>query len=287
VASGHTFTDSIPYGAPPVRAYAGLSESKTGQSFTAVKRGDTNGSWSPGGSSTSSIAKGPGRSVELGFSAPPVSVGDTVALALEARDVKDVAALQFSLDWPTDKLSYLGAEPGRLSGLSRKHFTAEHLSGGQLAFAWAHPEGKAQTLAEGEPLLTLRFLVREQRPTVALTSAPTAALAYDGALGRLPVRTQKRTLTGPRRHTEVQLTPARPNPSAESATIEYVLPEAMRADLRVYDLLGQVVATLSAGKERGGTHKARIDTGTLASGQYLVRLETPRRTIVRKMTVVK
>jgi hypothetical protein len=287
VPTGHTFTDSIPFGAPSVRTYTGLSESKTGQSFTAVKRGDTNESWSPGGSSTSSLAKGPGRSVQLGFSAAPVSVGDTALVALEARDVKDVAALQFSLDWPTAKLSYLGAEPGGLSGLSRKHFTAEHLGGGQLAFAWTHPEGKAQTLAEGEPLLTLKFLVRERRPTVALTSAPTGALAYDGALGRLPVRTQERTLTGPRRHTEVQLTPARPNPSAESATIEYVLPEAMRADLRVYDLLGQVVATLSVGKERGGTHKARIDTGTLASGQYLLRLETPRRTIVRKMTVVK
>jgi hypothetical protein len=88
------------------------------------------------------------------------------------------------------------------------------------------------------------------------------------------------------------LEPVRPNPLRANGEIEYLMPEAGRVRLAVYDLAGREVAVLTAGVQEGGRHTARWDGrdtfGTaLPAGVYLLRLETAGRVTSRKLVITR
>jgi hypothetical protein len=64
-----------------------------------------------------------------------------------------------------------------------------------------------------------------------------------------------------------------PNPFNPAATIEFKLPEAGHASLRIYTSAGQEVATLVDGSLGEGRHVAHWDAAGKASGVYFYRLE--------------
>ena len=64
-----------------------------------------------------------------------------------------------------------------------------------------------------------------------------------------------------------------PNPFNPSTTIEFALPKSSFVTLKVYNLLGEEVATLFAEQRSAGIHKLNWDAKGLASGVYLYRLE--------------
>ncbi|MEL6442745.1 MAG: T9SS type A sorting domain-containing protein [Bacteroidota bacterium] len=86
---------------------------------------------------------------------------------------------------------------------------------------------------------------------------------------------------------EVLTLDAYPNPVASSATLRFTLPEAGDIDLRVYDLLGRVVAEVASGTHEAGAHTATFDASALPSGVYLVRLQTPRGAVTQRLTRVR
>lgn len=76
----------------------------------------------------------------------------------------------------------------------------------------------------------------------------------------------------------ITLHPAYPNPFNASTRIAFDLPQAGRATLSVYDLLGRRVAVLFEGNADAGRHEVVWDVANeagvnVASGTYLVRLE--------------
>ncbi len=85
-----------------------------------------------------------------------------------------------------------------------------------------------------------------------------------------------------------------PNPFNPSTVIQYDLPRASMVVLKVYDVLGRQVATLSSGRESAGSYKVSFNGDRFASGVYFVRMfarslsgaaETYTR--VRKMLLLK
>jgi hypothetical protein len=78
-----------------------------------------------------------------------------------------------------------------------------------------------------------------------------------------------------------------PNPFNPSTTIMYSVPQAERVALRVYNVLGQRVATLAEGMHNAGNHRVRFDGRTLASGMYFYRLEWGERSLTQRMMLVK
>jgi hypothetical protein len=59
-----------------------------------------------------------------------------------------------------------------------------------------------------------------------------------------------------------------------TTTIEFTLPEAGKASLKIYDVLGREVAKLVNGELKAGvTHQARLDASKLSTGIYFSRLE--------------
>ncbi len=83
-----------------------------------------------------------------------------------------------------------------------------------------------------------------------------------------------------------------PNPFNPVTTIDYCLSRKSRVELAVYDLGGRKIRTLVSSAKEPGSHSA-IWNGCdsqgkfVASGIYFYRLTTDRRTLSRKMTLLK
>ncbi len=78
-----------------------------------------------------------------------------------------------------------------------------------------------------------------------------------------------------------------PNPFNPSTTIRFTLPVREYVTLRVYNLLGQEVATLVNETLEAGESMVRFDGSRLSSGVYLYRLQAGGSTLTRRMTLVK
>jgi hypothetical protein len=78
-----------------------------------------------------------------------------------------------------------------------------------------------------------------------------------------------------------------PNPFNPSASIVIQVPDNGPVTLRVFDVLGNEVATLLNGRPGPGQHTFRFDGSGCASGVYLCRLVAGSRTGVIKMILVR
>ena len=78
-----------------------------------------------------------------------------------------------------------------------------------------------------------------------------------------------------------------PNPFNPSTTLSYYLHIAGEVRVSVYDALGRRIAILTDTRMNAGRHELTWEASRLASGMYLVRLETPHTTQTRQIMLVK
>jgi hypothetical protein len=78
-----------------------------------------------------------------------------------------------------------------------------------------------------------------------------------------------------------------PNPFNPSTMIRYTLPVSGRVAVRVYNILGQVVATLVDGTQNAGTYDVSFSASALSSGVYFYRIESGSFEAVKKMMLLK
>jgi len=78
-----------------------------------------------------------------------------------------------------------------------------------------------------------------------------------------------------------------PNPFNPTTTIEFSLPRQSVVDLKVYNILGQEVATLVHETLASGPHSVRFDATNLATGTYIFRLTAGDFTSSKKMVLLK
>ena len=78
-----------------------------------------------------------------------------------------------------------------------------------------------------------------------------------------------------------------PNPFNPSTKIQFEIPEARFVTLKVYNLLGQEVASLINDHLEAGRYRAEFDARNLPSGTYLYRLQAGDFSEAKKMTVLK
>ncbi len=64
-----------------------------------------------------------------------------------------------------------------------------------------------------------------------------------------------------------------PNPFNPSTSIKFELPEASDVSLKVYNLMGQQVATLVNGNTQAGFHEVSFNANGLSSGLYIAKLQ--------------
>ncbi|MEK7543119.1 MAG: T9SS type A sorting domain-containing protein, partial [Patescibacteria group bacterium] len=81
-----------------------------------------------------------------------------------------------------------------------------------------------------------------------------------------------------------------PNPFNPSTKIRIEVPKTGPVKLTVYNVLGQLVATLVNGQLSAGSYEYELtatETSRMASGIYFYRLETPGFTKTMKMLLMK
>jgi uncharacterized lipoprotein YddW (UPF0748 family) len=78
-----------------------------------------------------------------------------------------------------------------------------------------------------------------------------------------------------------------PNPFNPVTTILYALPEQSYVDLRVFDLLGRVVAVFVDEIKPAGVHSVDFNADNLPSGVYIFRIITSEYTASKRMMLVK
>ena len=79
-----------------------------------------------------------------------------------------------------------------------------------------------------------------------------------------------------------------PNPFNPSTLITFSVANTEQAKLVVFNILGQPVVTLFDGVANGQqTYQLKLDASNLSTGVYFYKLETPSRTDVRRMQLVK
>jgi len=79
-----------------------------------------------------------------------------------------------------------------------------------------------------------------------------------------------------------------PNPTSGRATLSFAVREGTEAEVALYDVLGQRVRTLYEGRPPGEeARRLTVETGTLSSGVYVVRLQAGGQTRTGRLTVVR
>jgi len=95
--------------------------------------------------------------------------------------------------------------------------------------------------------------------------------------------------TGP---TSFNLSQNYPNPFNPSTRIKFTIPSVpsqhnVSVRLKVYDILGNEVATLVDEEKEAGNYEVEFSSANLASGIYIFRLQTEEFTSTKKMTILK
>jgi len=78
-----------------------------------------------------------------------------------------------------------------------------------------------------------------------------------------------------------------PNPFNPTTQIEYSIPKAGYVSLKIYNTLGQEVATLFDGNQNAGNYVATFNANTLASGIYIYKLQSDNVSISKKLVLMK
>lgn len=89
------------------------------------------------------------------------------------------------------------------------------------------------------------------------------------------------------RITEFSLEQNYPNPFNPSTKISWQSPVASHQTLKIYDLLGNEIATLVDEYREAGRYNVEFDASNLASGLYIYKLTAGSFTSSKKMTVIK
>jgi hypothetical protein len=78
-----------------------------------------------------------------------------------------------------------------------------------------------------------------------------------------------------------------PNPFNPTTTLSYTLPEAADVELKVFNLIGQEVATLVSGAQAAGNHRVSFNAGWLPSGLYLSRITAGGQSHICRLLLAK
>jgi len=78
-----------------------------------------------------------------------------------------------------------------------------------------------------------------------------------------------------------------PNPFNSSTVIRYDLPDQATVTIKIYNILGQVIATLADGIQPAGRHSVIWNADNSPSGVYFCQIQTGEYLVTRKMMLIK
>ncbi len=118
--------------------------------------------------------------------------------------------------------------------------------------------------------------------TIGFTLGPSGKISYDG--GKLLTGVEQKDLLVPQ-HFYVDQN--YPNPFNPSTTIQFGVPSRSFVTVKVFDVLGQEVATIFSGEANAGDYTATFNAASLSSGVYFYRIQAGNWSQTKRMMFVK
>jgi hypothetical protein len=131
----------------------------------------------------------------------------------------------------------------------------------------------------------LRLVAGEFDNTIPFTLGPEGSISEEG--GSLTVPVTSVTENDRNIPSSFFVDQNFPNPFNPSTVIRFGLPSASHVTVKVFNMLGQEMATLFDGQKDAGTHEIRFDAGRLSSGVYLYRIQAGDAVTTMRMMLVK
>ncbi len=282
--TGNPLTGTI----PDALDYNPLTTNQTSQHFIGVKYGDLDHSVIP--LNDSGIEKRNNTDVELNISSVTATSGSTVTLEVKCKNFIKGEVMQFSIQWPTDKLQLVNVPSGAdivIPGTT--NFDQTQLAQGKLGFIWEtdNNSGQGTTLSDNSIVYRLKFkLIGPNNTTAKVENSTTPKLAkfLDANFTEIPLIIGSGIIT-------ISMTSASedekigklvrlyPNPTTGLVFIESDFKDANNIEIRSMDgKLIQVIYKLS---------DKTIDLTHLAPGSYILKGVTNNFPFARKVVVVR
>lgn len=257
--------------------------------FTAVRIGDVTGN-APVNNISNNTQDRSGDVFRFRLNEQAVRAGELVLVPFMAKDFADRQAYQMTIAFDPNALELLDIEPGVLPNFGLGNFGTAHLDNGLLTNLWV--SSNPLTLNDGEVLFTLVFRAQEHRAALSNilrpTSQVTAAEALDAAGNTIAVAfdfAQTTSSLNPAAET-FALYQNQPNPFREQTTINFRLPQAGRAVLRVFSMDGRLVKTI-VGNFAEGFNTVMLQKSDIGSpGVYWYKLDTDTNSDRKKMILI-
>ncbi len=256
-----------------------------GANFVGIKVGDVNGNVKA--NLTSQVAGRSGRVFELNTADADLKAGNEYTIAFRAKDIAEVLGYQFTLNFETDVLDFVGMEAGALN-VTEENFGFTMLSEGMITTSWNTVNAIA--LSANDVLFTLKFRAKESArlsDVVSANSRYTAAeaIALNGT--EINLALVFTNLNGTVTTATYELYQNVPNPFANETMIGFSLPEAMNAKITVYDVAGRVVKEIEGSYAKGLNNVIVKKAELPAAGVLYYQLEAGDFKATKKMIILE
>jgi hypothetical protein len=270
----------------------------------SMSNATTQSSTNPPGNAKFVFAKADTQALTLGagntFTALPIEVGSATTLDMGASQiggsgvfiVKQGATLMTSLAGGVDEIFIVGTvtpavtlEEGSSYGFNgtSAQVTSTRMPATVGDLIINNPAGvklSQATTING----VLRLIAGVFDNTIPFTLGPSGSISYEGGSLALPV-----SVESPEQNISESffIEQNYPNPFNPSTTIRFGLPSPSHVSVKVFNLIGQEVATVFDGRKDAGVHGVQFDAVNLSSGIYLYRVEAGDRVAMKRMVLMK
>ncbi len=130
--------------------YTGLNMGKYNQTFIGFKLGDVNWDWNP---AVAKPAYSSENAIQLSYDAINSTKDNTVRIPIRISNFKEIAGMQFTVNFDADKLIYNGINNNVLN----IDLGTNHAKEGKLTFLWNDANNEYKTLEDGSVIMELVF----------------------------------------------------------------------------------------------------------------------------------
>jgi PKD repeat protein len=223
-----------------------------------------------------------------------VHAGEIVEIQLTSENFRQIASYQLGLSFDFNKLEFIELATAAQSPFGSMAVNRRQAKNGLLRLSWFDPSGRGVSTKAEDQVFTLRFRALADLDNLAnlleINSRTLRSEAYTTAAEPMHIALQfiNTPVLEPNEQVAVsyKLYQNVPNPFNQQTIIGFDLPEAMQAELVVFDQLGRAVKTFSGNYNRG-YNRVELPRAALNAGVYYYTLRTGNFVQTKSMIIVE
>ena len=266
-----------------------LTPNSPAVNFVAVKIGDLNGT-AVANSLPGSIEERSGIEIFMTTPDRTVKAGETVSVDMLADPVAmaNIFGYQFTLNFDQNALAFEKLTPGPNG--TEDNFGMARLEEGAITASLYRLTNTGEAPDADAPQFSVTFTAKaggKLSEMLSINSRFTKAEGYEADGLRHPIALQFTSPSGSAvKSNEFGLFQNMPNPFSNITVIGFQLPETSAATLTIFDVSGRIVKEIK-GEFAKGYHEISLDKSSMPNaGVFYYRLETPKHTATKKMTMI-